>query len=91
MAGDRAAAAMAVILSICRKYIEGDSGRPRLVIDTRPLIRGRGSEMCVAGIAAGSIARRFHSTLVEMIVQRLPPAAATDRSGRGGAERRRVS
>ncbi len=46
---------------------DGRSAVPRLVIDTRPLIRGIAGD-AARGLGAARIARRFHDTLVEMIV-----------------------
>jgi hydrogenase maturation protein HypF len=45
---------------------ELESGNP-LIIDTRPLIRAAAADV-TRGTAAGRVARRFHTTLVEMIV-----------------------
>jgi hydrogenase maturation protein HypF len=46
----------------------GERGPERLIIDTRPLIRAIASDVD-AGLPAALIARRFHSTLVEMVAE----------------------
>jgi hydrogenase maturation protein HypF len=43
-----------------------DSIEPKLVVDTRPLVRAVAQD-CARGVAAGRIARRFHSTMVAII------------------------
>jgi hydrogenase maturation protein HypF len=44
----------------------GETGEAALVVDTRPLIRAVAEE-AVAGVGAAVIARRFHSTLVDVV------------------------
>jgi hydrogenase maturation protein HypF len=47
---------------------EGDTTAEPMVIDTRPLIRAVAEE-AVKGIPAALLARRFHSTVVELIIE----------------------
>jgi hydrogenase maturation protein HypF len=49
------------------EVIEGETASPTIVVDTRPLIRAV-AEDCSRRVEAARIARRFHSTTVEIIV-----------------------
>ena len=63
MAGDRTSPRMAPIRSTWMR----DAGRPRIVVDTRPLDSRRRRRMCDRALRHAIMARRFHSTMVEMI------------------------
>ena len=61
-----------------------------LVVDTRPLIRAVARDATKRAPARRSIARRFHSTLVEMIAAVCGRLRRRDRAGGRGPQRRRL-
>ena len=88
MAGDASVAAGRGLSVRARRHA-GERGRP--LVDRHPAAhpgRGRGCERRAS--AAALIARRFHSTLVEIIAAVCGRLRAGDRAGRGGPQRRRV-
>jgi hydrogenase maturation protein HypF len=50
------------------QQVEGESQEPVLIVDTRPLIKAV-TQDAMTGVSAARIARRFHSTLVELIAR----------------------